>query len=98
MLPAVAEFMGDLFDGKLPGPQQVLGPSHPEAKQHGLRRNSKNFAKTVPKRIMTRVQTEEHWSGRARLEDLPMNFLPQLETLGIDHVTAIDEFDFGSGR
>ena len=98
MLPAVTEFVGDLFDRKVAGPQKVLRPIHPEAKQHGLRRNSKNLAETVPQRIMAPVQTEKHWPGRARLEDLSMNFLPQLETLGIDDVTAIDKFGFGSAR
>jgi len=98
MLPAVTEFVGDLFDRKVAGPQKVLRPIHPEAKQHGLRRNSKNLSETVSQRIMAWVQTEEHWPGRARLEDLLMNFLPQLETLGIDDVTAMDKFDFGSAR
>ncbi len=38
---------------------------------------------------MARIQSEKQGSGRSRLEDVPMNLLPQLEALRIDFFSAI---------
>jgi len=43
---------------------------------------------------VTGIQTENHWPGSGWLKDLAMNFLPELEALRIDFVTAVSEVDF----
>lgn len=44
---------------------------------------------------MARIAAEKHWSTRSWLENLPMNLLPQLETLWIDIFSAVRDVKAG---
>jgi hypothetical protein len=93
LLPEVAEFKGDLFDRKVAGEQQFLGPIHPELNQHGSRGNPKLFPESVTDRIVTGIRIEKHRSMRDRQKRVPMNLLPQLKTLRVQLFSAIHKID-----